>query len=130
MLSVKLVTYQGDYKTLEVDSINLPTPQGRRGILPNHMPIMLPIDIGVMYVKINGQQQRYTVSKGVFYFENNEATLLADTIEDVDEIDVDRAEIAKSKAEERLKSASKEIDIRRAEIALAKAVNRINAAKK
>lgn len=127
MFVFKIMTYKGIYGELECDSCNLPTPDGRRGILPNHMPIMLPVDIGVMKTVENGKEKRYSVSEGIFYFENNMATMLLDSIEDVEKIDIERARRSKERAEEKLKVAQSESDIRRAQIALKKAINRIQA---
>ena len=130
MFTVKLITYKGLYRMIEADSINLPTPDGRRGILPNHMPIMTPVSIGIVNTLENGAKKRYTVSEGMFYFENNEATLLCDAVEDVDDLDINRARLKEQRARERLKTASSESDLRRAEIALNIAINRIKALNK
>ena len=128
MITAKLVTYRGLYRTIEVDSINLPSVEGRRGILPNHMPIMIPVEIGIMETVADGQKKRYAISDGMFYFENNRATLLADTIEDTSEIDRQRARLAQKKAQKKLETSSEEFEIERARVALQKAINRINAA--
>ena len=127
MFTLELVTYKGVYRRINAHSINLPTPDGRRGILPNHMPIMTPVSLGVVSVLEEDKRRRYTVSEGMFYFGNNRATLLADNIEDVELIDLDRAKAAEAKARERLKSSDQDADIHRAEIALLKAINRIKA---
>ncbi|MBQ4252664.1 MAG: ATP synthase F1 subunit epsilon [Erysipelotrichaceae bacterium] len=127
MFTVKLITYKGLYRQIEADSINLPTPDGRRGIRSNHMPFMTPIDIGVINTQEHGEKKKYTVSNGIFYFENNQATLLCDAIEDVDELDIERARIKEQRARERLKTATSESDIKRAEVALSIAINRIKA---
>ena len=128
MITAKLVTYRGLYRTIEVDSINLPSVEGRRGILPNHMPIMIPVEIGIMETVADGQKKRYAISDGMFYFENNRATLLVDTIEDTSEIDRERARLAQKKAQKKLETSSEEFEIERARVALQKAINRINAA--
>ena len=127
MFTAKLITYRGEYKVVECNSINIPTPDGRRGILPNHMPIMLPIDLGIMYITENGEKKKYTVTEGIFYFENNEATVLCDAIEDAATIDRERAVLQQQKAEETIRSSDNESDIRRAQLALRKAINRIKA---
>ena len=127
MFTVELVTYKGVYKTITAQSINLPTPEGRRGILPNHMPIMLPLTIGVVSIMEENGRKRYTCSEGVFYFENSKGTLLADSIEDVDAIDINRAKAAEAKARERIKNSDNDLDIDKAQIALLKAINRIKA---
>ena len=127
MFSLTILTYRGLYAEMECNSVNIPTPDGRWGILPNRMPIMVPIEIGIMYVRTNAGEKRYTVDGGMFYFENNRATLLLEEIEDVDNIDIERARKAQLKAEERMRNARTEYDINRARIALQKALNRIKA---
>lgn len=127
MFNLQIITYKGMYRDADCDSVNLPTPDGRRGVLPNHMPIMIPVDIGVMHIVEKGVRKRYAVSEGIFYFENNKATMLVDSVEDVSIIDVERARRAKERAEERLRVAQSESDILRAQIALKKAINRIRA---
>ncbi len=127
MFTIQIMTYKGVYGELECDSCNLPTPDGRRGILPNHMPIIIPVDIGVMHTVENGKPKKYAVSEGIFYFENNYATMLLDSIEDVAKIDIERARRAKERAEEKLRVAQSESEIRRAQVALQKAINRIRA---
>ena len=89
---------------------------------------MLPISIGVVSVlEEDNVRRRYTVSEGIFYIGNNRATLLADNIEDVDLIDIDRARASEARARERLEHVDRDADIHRAEIALLKAINRIKA---
>lgn len=61
----------------------------------------------------------------MLFFQNNEATLMADAFELEGEIDLDRAEKAKQRAEDRLKSKDENLDIKRAELALLRAINRI-----
>lgn len=128
MFSLRMVTYQGEYQVIDVDSCNLPTTEGRRGILPNHMPVMLLVQVGVMWCRIGGRIERYTVSDGVFMFENNQGVLLAQAIENVRDIDVARAKEAQFRAQEKLRTSANELDIQRARIALRKAINRVNAA--
>lgn len=127
MFSLTILTYRGLYAEMECSSVNLPTPDGRWGILPNRMPIMLPISIGIMYVRTAEGEKKYTVDGGIFYIENNVATLLIEEIEDVENIDIERARKAQRNAEERIRNAQTEYDINRARIALQKAINRINA---
>lgn len=128
MFTVKFLTFKGLYRTVQTDRLNVPTPEGRRGIRTDHMPIMLPIEIGVVTTRENGVEKKYTVSDGMLYFEHNEATFLLDTVEDVAEIDILRARRAEARAREKLESANSEMDIKRATIALQKAINRVKAA--
>lgn len=127
---LRFITYTGVYRNVEAESINLPTPDGRRGILPNHMPILLPVNIGIINTVENGTRKNYAVSQGTFYFENNTGTLVADIVEDVSEIDIESAKSAQRKAEERVHKAQNEAELLRARIALENAINRIKAVQK
>ena len=129
MIVLNIVTPEGAFDTIEATSISLDTTDGQRGILPNHMPIVLMLNIGVMKVSNNDVKKVYTVSSGMFYFESNTATLLTDAIEDVEIIDVDRAFQAKKRAEDRLQNPT-DVDIVRAEVSLERALNRLSAVEK
>ena len=96
------------------------------GILANHMPIVTMIEISMMTTIENGIRKEYAIAGGLFFFKDNEATILSDAIESEEEIDVQRAISAKERAEAFLHSNNQNIDIKRAEIALRKAINRIN----
>ena len=89
------------------------------------MPLVLPIDIGIMYHKVKGEKVHYFVSEGLFTFENNQATLLVNTVEREDEIDFNRAERARERAEERMQNYRDKIDVHRAEMALKRSMNRL-----
>ena len=127
MFDLTITTFTHSQKFTDVEGVNLPTPDGRRGILPNHMPIMTPLDIGVITIRQDGREKKYTITDGIFYFENNEATIMTSAFEDVENIDIERAMAAQQKALERLAAGGKDSDIERAHIALAKAINRIKA---
>lgn len=96
------------------------------GILGNHMPLVTMVEISMMTTIEDGTRKEYAVAGGLFFFKDNEATILSDAIESEEEIDVQRALDAKRRAEERLSAKDPDIDIKRAEIALRKALNRIN----
>ncbi len=128
MFKVKVVTPQGLYRVLETSILNVRTTDGQRGILTNHVPLVTMLTIGEMSTIEDGQRYEYALSGGMLYFKDNLATILTDAIERSDEIDLERAEEAKRRAQERISSKG-EIDILRAEVALRKAINRISVAK-
>ena len=130
LFDVDLLTYRGLYKTIQTDKLNIPTSEGRRTILSNHMPIIIPIDIGVIETNNNGVLSHFAVSEGILYFENNHATIVCDVVEDVSTVDVDYYEKRLQDAKERLSTARSDIDIKKATIQLTRAANIINAAKK
>lgn len=128
MFKVKVVTPHGLYRILETSILNVVTTDGQRGILTNHVPLVTMLTISKMTTTEQDQRYEYAISGGMLYFKDNLATILTDTIERSDEIDVERAEEAKKRAQERLSSKG-EIDTLRAEMALRKAINRISVGK-
>jgi F-type H+-transporting ATPase subunit epsilon len=125
MIHCRVVTPEGLYREMDTPIINIETTDGQRGILPNHMPIVTMLKIGKMTTEENGQREEYAVAGGLFYFRNNKAEIMTDAIENKRDIDVERAEAAKARAERRINSHNPNYDLKRAEIALQKALNRL-----
>jgi F-type H+-transporting ATPase subunit epsilon len=126
LIHVRVITPLGLYKEFDTPYLNFQTTGGDRGILPNHMPLVASLKIGKMSSEEDGVRNNYAVSGGLFYFRSNTAEILTDSIENKNEIDLDRAQAAKKRAEERLsQTADGNIDVRRAQLALARALNRI-----
>ena len=93
------IVYQG-----EPDIVVLPGADGEMGILPNHAPILTVLHFGVIYIRSKGEEDRYfTVSGGVVEVQPDQVTVLADAAENVAEIDIQRAEQARKRAEQLLK---------------------------
>ena len=84
-----------------------------------------------MTIRTDNEEYVYAVGGGVIKIDKEKVTLLLNSVERSDEIDVSRAQAAKQRAEERLNSPSKDdVDVNRAKIALLKALNRINIVEK
>lgn len=114
--------FQGNIK-----SITVPGSKGRFQVLINHAPIVSTFDIGMIKIDFpNNHSDYYSTGGGTIEVLNNKITLLADSIELVQDIDVDRALKAKQRAEERLATKTNEINVTRAQAALARAINRLN----
>lgn len=126
MIHCRIVTPKGVYKEMDASIINIVTTDGERGILPNHMPLVTMLKIGKMTTEEPTGREEYAVAGGLFYFRDNLAEILTDAVESKDEIDVDRAESARQRAEKRLASNNPNLDIQRARIALEKALNRLS----
>lgn len=122
---LKIVTPKGIYQELEIDQLNLETTAGQIGILAHHIPLASGVKISSMNYIINGQRTYFAVSEGFIYVNEKETTLIVNSIESQDEIDLDRANAAKQRAEERLKANNDEIDMLRAQVALQRAITRI-----
>ncbi len=126
MIRCHVVTPTGVYGDLETEIVNVGTIDGARGILPNHMDIVMALDISKMALVNNGKRTYYAIGSGMLYFSKNVATILVDFIESQEEIDLKRAEEAKERATRRLESKDPNVDLRRAEISLKKAMTRID----
>ncbi len=122
----RIITPRGVYKEFYTSIVNVDTVDGRRGILPNHMPLVTVLKIGKLSTEEESGRQEYAVAGGVLYFRDNLAEILTDAIENKDEIDYERAEQARQRAQRRLESNDLNVDLKRAQIALQKALNRIN----
>ena len=114
-----------------IDSITVPGTQGGFQVLKDHAPLISTLEIGIITVKKNGSTNYYTTGGGTIEVLNNKVLILADSVELIEKIDIDRAELAKKRAEERLtKKREEKIDIIRAEAALERAINRLKATEK
>ncbi len=90
----------------DVDIVVLPGTDGEMGILPHHAPLLTTLKYGLIKVRIKDQEQVFTVAGGVAEIQPDIVTVLADAAENVAEIDEDRAEAAKRRAEEMLEKGA------------------------
>ena len=125
-----LITYMGVYRTIETEKLNLPTSEGRRTILANHMAIMIPLDIGIIETEEKGVLKHYVTNGGVVYFKDNVAEVIADSIIDVEEINIEEELVEKAKQEEKLANARRENERIRAKTTLEVVELRIETAKR
>ncbi|MGO2709977.1 MAG: F0F1 ATP synthase subunit epsilon, partial [Leuconostoc mesenteroides] len=104
---------------------------GQVGIMAKHVPILAALTIDELIVKRGDDKESLAVNGGIAEFSNDTLTVVADSAETSDVIDVSRAESAKERAEARLAHAQddhNDAELRRARIALMRAVNRIHVA--
>jgi len=85
------------------DIVLAPGVQGELGILPNHAPLLTSLDLGVLRLRYHGQETAFTISGGVMEVRPDVVIVLADVGESVEDIDQERAEKARARAEELLK---------------------------
>ena len=126
-INLEILTPYAKYFSGEVEYLEVLSEKYRLGIYPEHAPLITTVVVSHILVKMNGETIKYATSGGVMYIkENNEVTLLLESIEKSDEIDLERAIKAKERAEERLNHIDDTIDVTRAQAALSRALNRIN----
>ncbi len=92
----------------QVDSVNLPGSEGRMGILPNHSPLLSTLDFGEVMVRTAGHEEYFAIGGGFVEIQPDHVTILADSAEQADEIDLDRAERARARAEEVMRTGVKD----------------------
>ncbi|NIK11847.1 F0F1 ATP synthase subunit epsilon [Alkalibacillus sp. S2W] len=128
-LTVSVVTPDGPVLEDSYDMVSVRAESGELGILPGHIPLVAPLTISAVRLKKEGNTDLVAVSGGFLEVRPDKVTILAQAAERPSEIDVDRAESAKQRAEQRLNvTKSDEIDFNRAKLALNRAINRIDIA--
>jgi F-type H+-transporting ATPase subunit epsilon len=98
IVSQDRLVYEGD-----VDIVILPGEAGEMGVLPNHAPLLSTLRFGFLKVRIGEAEEVFTIAGGVVEVQPDIVTVLADAAENVEEIDISRAEAARRRAEEFLK---------------------------
>ena len=127
-LHVVILTPFGRYFEGEADFLEVFSEKYSLGILPNHAPLISTVDICRMVIRKGKEEMIYATSGGVINIDKDKVTLILNSIERDDEIDVERAKQAKQRAEDRLKNLIKDdtLDVNRAKLALLRATNRLD----
>jgi len=113
------------YTKEEVQMIITRAAKGDIGILPNHAPLISPLEPTIVRIKLDDdKEEKVVISGGFLEVRPDQVTILAEAAELPSEIDVERAKAAKERAEKRLRK-KEEIDVIRAELALKRAINRL-----
>ncbi|MFN7472463.1 MAG: F0F1 ATP synthase subunit epsilon [Roseiflexaceae bacterium] len=128
-LHLEIVTAERLVLSDDVDQVNAPTKDGRVGILPRHMPLLTVLTEGELSIIKGGVRTEFAVFGGFMEVLPDRVTILADACDRSDEIDLERAEDAKRRAEERLASRKSNQDMALAEADLRRALMQIKMAK-
>jgi F-type H+-transporting ATPase subunit epsilon len=110
-----------------VDEVEIPGSQGYFGVLPGHTPLLAALAVGELWYR-KGQEKTYvSIAFGFAEVLPDRVTILARLAERADDIDIERAEAARARAEKRLSAAQQNaIDYERARTALLKSLARLN----
>jgi F-type H+-transporting ATPase subunit epsilon len=123
---LEIVTPERIVYSEEVDMVITRAANGDIGILPKHAPLVSPLAITALRVKKGDEEEKIAIGGGFLEVRPDKVTVLAETAERANEIDVERAKRAKERAERRL--AEGDGDLKRAEQALMRAINRLQVA--
>jgi F-type H+-transporting ATPase subunit epsilon len=132
-LTLEIVTPDRALIREEVDEVVVPGTEGYLGVLPGHTPLLSSLKVGELWYR-QGQEKHYlAIAFGFVEVLPDRVTVLADIGERAQEIDIQRAERAKQRAEHRLAQAQPhlsagDLDVERARIALLKSLIRLQVA--
>ena len=125
-MKLQIITPMRTILDEEVESVVLHTTEGEMCVLYDHEPTVTLLGYKDLSYTQGGQKKKATALGGFAEITKDKITVLTDASELADDIDVERAQRAKERAEKRLASKEANIDHLRAEIALKKAIARIN----
>lgn len=130
-LILEIVTPEKMAFTGEVEEVTIPGSEGEFGVLRGHEAILTSVDIGELSFTREGKKSYYAVNTGYAEVTADKVTLLIETAERSDTIDIDRAQRAKERAEANLAQIAKEdLEFDKINLALIRAINRISVAGK
>lgn len=127
-IDLQIVTPDRPIVHHQVDEVEIPGSNGYFGVLPGHTPLLASLSVGEMWYRIGQEKTYVSIAFGFAEVQPDRVTILAKLAERADEIDLERAEAARKRAEERLAQAKGDIDYERARIALSKSIARIHVA--
>lgn len=123
---LKIITPERVFYEGEVHMIEFNATEGEVGIYKNHIPMTLIIRPGILTIYEEERARNAALHAGFAEILQDKVTILAEIIEWPEEIDRQRAEAAKKRAEERIQSKTPETDLLRAKTALQRAIARIH----
>lgn len=129
MFELRIIKPDGTFFEGEARFLEFTTVEGRMGVYKNHIPLTTILEPCVMKIHLGDEVKKAAVLGGFAEILKDRITVLSEDAQWPDEIDVERAEAAKKRAEERISKRESGTDIDRAEAALKRAMARIGAAR-
>ena len=124
---LEVVTPSRRFMDEDIEMLVVRTIEGDIAVLKNHIPLVTPLEIGILKLNYpDGTSKVSTICGGYMEVTKEKTTIVTDSAEWPGEIDVERAEEARKRAEARLKGSGDSDDVARAELALKRALNRLN----
>jgi F-type H+-transporting ATPase subunit epsilon len=124
-LDLQIVTPDKLVVREQVDEVQIPGSEGYFGVLPGHTPLLASLAVGELWYRKGSEKTYVSIAFGFAEVLPEGVTILAQLAERAEEIDADRAESARARAEERLARPKSDIDYERARIALTKSLSRL-----
>ena len=125
-LQLVVVTAEGESFSGEVDMVVAPGEVGEFTVLPSHARLISTLSPGVLRFDQGGESTSLALTGGFLEVANNRVTVLADAAEQDDDIDLERAEAALARAQERIESEPGTVDLEEAMASLRRARVRVS----
>ena len=125
-LQLAVVTAEGESFSGEVDMVVAPGELGEFTLLPSHARLISTLAPGVLRFDQDGVSTSLALTGGFLEVADNRVTVLADAAERDEDIDLERAEAALAKAQERIDSEPGNVDLEQAMASLRRARVRVN----
>ena len=129
-IRLEIITAERQVFSDDVNSVVAPGVDGELGVLPHHAPLITMLKPGEVLIRKDNEETFLFVSGGFLEIRPDKIIILADACERADEIDIERAEAAKHRAEERLKTRTPETDVAQTQAALLRALIRLQVAER
>lgn len=126
LFTLRIITPDRVFYEGEVSMVEFNTTEGEIGVYKKHVPTTVIVSPGILTITEDGGTKEAALHAGFAEILQDEVVILAEIVEWPGEIDLERAEAAKARAEERLRSKTPETDILRSETALQRALARIH----
>lgn len=128
-IELHIVTPEKEFYANEIDMLTFKSSEGDMGVLYDHIPVITTLVSGIATFKVGKEELNAVLHNGFAEVGEEQVTILTDAAEWADEIDLDRAISARSRAEKRLEELThNEASVRRSEAALYRAIARIELA--
>jgi len=129
-LRLEIITAERQVFSDDVNTVVAPGVEGELGILPHHAPLITMLKPGEVLIRKASEETYMSVSGGFLEVRPDKILILADACERAEEIDIERAEAAKRRAEERLKTRTPELDVAQVQAALLRSLVRLRVAER
>lgn len=127
-LTLEIVTPDRSVVQEQVDEVEIPGAEGYFGVLPGHTPLLAMLHVGELWYRKGNEKVHLSIAFGFAEVLPDRVTVLAQLAEKAEEIDIERAERAKRRAEELITKPAVEMDYERARIAMMKSLIRLQVA--
>ena len=123
--NLKIFTPEREFFDGEVEGVSADAPDGSIMVLADHAPFIMPVVIGHIGIKQNGEWERSVSSEGFMEVRHDGVVIFVQACEHPDEIDARRAEEAQRRAEEQLRQKQSMSEYKTSKVALARAMARL-----